>query len=193
LSIPAKPLDRLRLTTMTVVALSTSRIGMPLIAEFASRASGLTTSLAPSDQRDVGAGEVGVDVLEVVELVVRHVGFGEQHVHVPWHAAGHRVDRVAHVDVAVLEQIGELARHVLRLCDRESVARHDDHPLGEGERDRDVLGAGAAGDLVVSQVVATGRLATEGGEQHVRQRAVHRLDHDVGEDQTPTPRRGRPR
>ena len=46
--IPAKPGLRLRLITTTVRDLSTSRIGMPAIGpELSSRASGLTTSLAP--------------------------------------------------------------------------------------------------------------------------------------------------
>ena len=35
-----------------------------------------------------------VDVVHLLELVVRHVGLGEQHVHVARHAAGDRVDRV---------------------------------------------------------------------------------------------------
>ena len=45
---PAKPGLRLRLTTMTVLARSTSRMGIPAMGLFLFwRASGLTTSLAP--------------------------------------------------------------------------------------------------------------------------------------------------
>ena len=48
------------------------------------------------DQRHVGAGEVVVDLVEVEELVVGDVRLGEQHVHVPRHAAGDRMDGVLH-------------------------------------------------------------------------------------------------
>ena len=58
---------------------------------------------------------------------------------------GDRVDRVLHVDAALLEQLGQLADGVLGLGDREAVARHDDHVLGVGQLDRDVVGADRRG------------------------------------------------
>ena len=50
------------------------------------------------DVGDVGLRELGVDVLELEHLVIGHVGFGQQHVHVAGHAAGDRVDGVFHLD-----------------------------------------------------------------------------------------------
>ena len=50
---------------------------------------------------DVGLRELGVDVLELEHLVVGHVGFGQQHVHVAGHAAGDRMDRVLDLDAFV--------------------------------------------------------------------------------------------
>ena len=41
----------------------------------------------------------------------------------PGHPAGDRVDRVLHVDAALLEELGQLADRVLGLRDREAVAR----------------------------------------------------------------------
>ena len=34
------------------------------------------------DEHDIGSTEVLVDLIEVEQLVVRHVGFSEQHIHV---------------------------------------------------------------------------------------------------------------
>jgi hypothetical protein len=68
-----------------------------------------------------------VDVFEVVDHVVRHAGFGQQHVHVPGHAARDRVDRELHFDARIHEQLHELIKLVLRLATAEAVARRDDH------------------------------------------------------------------
>ena len=51
------------------------------------RAAGLVTSLAPITSDDVGARELAVDVVHLLELVVGDVGLGEQDVHVAGHAA----------------------------------------------------------------------------------------------------------
>ena len=48
-------------------------------------------------ERHVGLRELGVDLVHLLEMVVGHVGLGQQHVHVPGHAAGHRVDGVVHL------------------------------------------------------------------------------------------------
>ena len=54
------------------------------------------------------------------------------------------MDGVLDVDAARLEQLGQLAHRVLGLGDGEAVARDDDHVLGVGELDRDVVGADLA-------------------------------------------------
>jgi hypothetical protein len=56
------------------------------------------------DDDDVGVLEVAVDAIHLPQLLVRHVRLGEQHVHVAGHAAGDRVDRVAHVAAALLSR-----------------------------------------------------------------------------------------
>ena len=60
------------------------------------------------DQDDIGLRESGVGLLEVEQLLVGHVCFGEEHVHVPWHSPGNRVDRIVQVDAVLLQRIGEL-------------------------------------------------------------------------------------
>ena len=68
------------------------------------------------------------------------------------HAAGDRVDGVLHVHAALLEEVGQLAHVVLRLRDREAVARDDDDPARVGEHDGAVLGR----DLAVALPVGGG-------------------------------------
>ena len=87
------------------------------------RAAGFDDVVGADHERDVGLRELGVDLVHLLELVVRDVRLGEQDVHVAGHAAGDRVDRVGDVDALLLEQLGELADVVLRLRDREPVAR----------------------------------------------------------------------
>src|SRR5690606_21405829 len=66
---------------------------------------------------DVDGLHTGVDVSRLHQLLVRHVGLSQQHVHVPGHAPCHRVDGVAHLCAVGLEQVGELFDDVLRLGD----------------------------------------------------------------------------
>ena len=74
------------------------------------------------------------------ERRVRHVGLGQQDVHVAGHPSGDRMDRVLHLDAALLELIGEFAHAVLRLRDRHAVAGHDDDLIGVRGTARDVVG-----------------------------------------------------
>ena len=89
-------------------------MGMPAITEEGSRASGLTTSLAPTISATSVVLNSSVDLVQVEELGVGHVGFREQHVHVPGHAPRHRMNGEFHADAAFLKQVRKLADVVLR-------------------------------------------------------------------------------
>src|SRR5258705_12748549 len=65
------------------------------------------------DQRHVGAAEFAVDLVHLLELLVWHVGLGEQHVHVARHASRDGVNGVPDLNPAVLEQTGHLPYRVL--------------------------------------------------------------------------------
>ena len=54
-------------------------------------------SLAPMTIATSRLREVLVDLVHLEHDVVGHLGLGEQHVHVPGHAAGDRVNGEAHV------------------------------------------------------------------------------------------------
>ena len=82
--------------------------------------------------------EFVVDVVHFLHRVVVDVGLGQQHVHVPGHPPGHRVDRVLHRDALVLEQAGQVLDGVLGLGDGHAVAGHDDDLVGVGHLDRGV-------------------------------------------------------
>ena len=143
------------------------------------------------DQRDVSSGELRVDVLHLLELRIGHVRLREQHVHVPRHPAGDRVDRVLHVDAALLEQLGQLADGVLGLGDREAVARDHDHVLGVGQLDRDVVRADRA-DRAARPGRGPGGVvaATEPADHDVHDRPVHGVGHELGQDRTRGPDEG---
>ena len=94
------------------------------------------------------------------------------------------MDRVEHLDVALLQGLRHLAHRVLRLRDRHAVARHDDDLARVVHEDRDVGGARRAhrAARLASPTFDRGRLAAEAAEQHAADRAVHGLRHLVGED-----------
>ena len=126
--------------------------------------------------------EVAVDVFHLEDLVVGHFGLGEQHVHVAGHAAGHGMDRVAHVHALGDQLLRHLFHRVLRARDGQAVARNDDHALGVAEQERDVFRR-ARLDRLLLRVRWRGAFgAAEAAEDDAEERAVHRLAHDVGED-----------
>ena len=177
----ARPIERL-MTTIDL-AWSTSRIGMPDTGEPGRRAAGFVTSLAPMTSATSARANSGLMSSISLSCGIGHVGLGEEHVHVPRHPAGDRVDRVLHVDAALLEQLGQLAHGVLRLGDGEAVARDDDHVLGVGQLDRDVVGADGA-DRAARPGRGAGRVvaATEPADHDVQDRPVHGVGHELGQD-----------
>ena len=126
------------------------------------------------DEDHVRGLELGVDLVHLLERLVRHVRLGEQHVHVAGHAAGDRVDAVDDVDAPGLEHLGQLADRVLRLRDREAVAGHDDDLRGVVEQDRDVVRLHRLDRPVGDRGGARGRPALERAEHDAADRAAHR-------------------
>ena len=96
------------------------------------------------------------------------------------------MNRELHRDAALLQLIVELTDFVLRLRDRHAVAGNDH----DQARLLEHLG-GALDRLRLVDFLLAGRLSvlhlTEGTEQHVRERSVHRVAHDDGEDETARP------
>src|SRR5258705_2444778 len=127
--------------------------------------------------------EFGVDVLKLEHLVIGHVGFGQQHVHVAGHATRDRVDRVLHLDAFLLQQIAHFAQRVLGLRHRHAVAGHDDDLGGVLHDEGGVVGRAELGRLLLA-AGATGRggLAAEAAEDDRDEGTVHRAAHDVGQD-----------
>src|SRR3546814_3165316 len=62
------------------------------------------------DEGDVGGGEIAIDLVPLEEIVIGHVCLGQQHVHVARHAAGHRVDGVAHRSEEQTSELQSLMR-----------------------------------------------------------------------------------
>ena len=76
--------------------------------------------IGPDHQHDVGLRELAIHLVHLQQLIVRNVRFGEQDVHMAWHAAGDRMNRVFHIDAAALEIRRQLAHGVLRLGYRQT-------------------------------------------------------------------------
>jgi len=100
---PAKPGFLLRFTARTVFALSAS-----------------------DHERDVGLRHLGIDFIHLDQRRVGDVRFGEQHVHVSRHPAGHGMNREFDGDAAFGQRVVQLAHLVLRLRHRHAVSRDDD-------------------------------------------------------------------
>ncbi len=82
------------------------------------------------DDRDIGILESFVDVLHLVEFIVRDVDLGEEHVHVTRHTPGDGVDGELHVLAFRLEFRHQLFDNRLRLRQSHAVTGHDNDALG---------------------------------------------------------------
>ena len=97
-----------------------------------------------------------------------------------WHAPRHWVNTKVHFTTIVLQQLGELFDYMLRLGNRHTVTGDDRH-VGRGLQnivgvvDRNRL------DLALDHGFLTGN-AGEAGKQHIRERAIHRLTHNLSKD-----------
>ena len=133
---------------------------------------------------DVGGRHLGVGLVHLLELVVGHVGLGQEHVHVPGHAAGHRVDGEEGLDAARGEGVGQLAHGVLGLGHGEAVAGDDDDLAGVGQQHADVLGRAGAhrAGRVALLAAGGGDDRAERAEEDVGQRAAHGRAHQPGQD-----------
>src|SRR5882672_2167152 len=159
---PANPGLMLRLITMTVWALSTSRMGMPYI----------------------GLREIAVDLVHLNEAVVGDVRFSQQHVHMPWHASRDGMDGEANFDSLLGKDVIKFANLVLRLRHRHPVAG-DDHNFIRGIKNRSRFFGSSAVYRLRFLAARSGSLhLTEGSEQDVGERPVHRLRHDDRENQS---------
>ena len=160
---PANPGARLRLTTTLVVALSTLRIGHAVDRRPCILAGGRVHDVVSSDdQRDIGSGEVVVDLIQIQQDVIRHVGLGEEDVHVSWHPSRHGVDGVPHRDPTSFEAVCELADGVLGLGDGQTVAGNHDHRVGVGQRHRHIVDGGATYRVLADRARCGGGSAERG-------------------------------
>ena len=69
-------------------------------------------------------------LVHLEDIVVRHPRLRKEHVELPWHAAGDRVDTEAHVDALGVEVLRDVRDRILAVCDGKAVAGHDDDFVG---------------------------------------------------------------
>ena len=101
-----------------------------------------------------------------------------------WHATCNWMDRKANASAALLDQLCKFAHRMLRLRNRHAVARHNDHISRIPDAHRRVFRRHAAGGQTFRTLMRCGGLlATKRAEEHVGERAVHRLRHEDREDE----------
>ncbi len=101
------------------------------------------------------------------------------------HPSCHRVNRIVDLDASLLECQGQLLGDVLGLGDREAIPRDDDHLLGVGKEDPDVLRVARAvapgiGGPIVALSDTRNRL-TDRCKEHIAKASTHRIGHHLGE------------
>ena len=93
------------------------------------------------DDGDIDLAEFAIDVFHLEHLVIRHLGLGQQHVHVAGHATCNGVDRVFDLDAFLGQLGGEFFHRMLRAGDCEAVAGHDDNRFGIAQDKGRIVGA----------------------------------------------------
>ncbi len=147
---------------------------------------GVHDVIRADNQRDIGPLEFVIDLIHLIKLIVGDVGFGQQDVHVARHTARHGVNRVFHFD-SVFGQLGRhLAHRMLCLGHRQPIARHDDHELRVLHQDGRIFGLERLHGFARRAGPSSGcRLhLSEGSEQDVRNRAIHRFAHQDSQQGT---------
>jgi len=129
---------------------------------------------------DIGLGEFAVDVFHLEHFIVRHVGFGQQDIHMTGHAPRHRVDGVFDLDPFTFEQIGHFPESVLCLRYRHAVAGHDDDFRGIFHDISGIFGGADFGLAVTRIFGGCGLLSAKAAEYDRDKGTVHALAHDVG-------------
>src|SRR5208337_1658932 len=66
---------------------------------------GIDRVVCPDNKDNIRAGKFRVDLVTVKEPVIGNPRFGKEHVHMPGHTAGNRVDGKLHRDVPVFEKV----------------------------------------------------------------------------------------
>ncbi|MNS82506.1 hypothetical protein D3C72_1162530 [compost metagenome] len=146
---------------------------------------GVGDVVGADDEGHVGGGELGVDVLQLEHLIVRHIGLGQQDVHVARHPARDGVDGVLHLDALFLQLVGHFAQRVLGLGHGHAVAGDDDDLGGVLHDEGGVLGRAlldGAGLDPARAAGCCGITAAEAAQDDADEAAVHALAHDVAED-----------
>mmetsp|Transcript_125277 Transcript_125277/g.304184 ORF Transcript_125277/g.304184 Transcript_125277/m.304184 type:complete len:274 (-) Transcript_125277:2640-3461(-) len=136
--------------------------------------------IGSDDHDDVRVLHLFIDFLHLEDHVVGHAGLGEQHVELPRHAAGDRVDAELDVLALALQHLHELSHSVLSLGHSETVARDDHDGLRHRHLVDDALRRGLTvltGDL--HGLASGSRRRAVASQDHVSQRAVHGDAHDV--------------
>src|SRR5690606_34258381 len=128
----------------------------------------------------VDLAELAIDIFHFEDLVVGHFGLGQQHVHMARHAPRDRMDGVAHRNAHVGKLLGEFLHRVLGARHGQPVPRHDDYGFGVAQNEGGVVGAAALYRALLPATAAGRNLVTtEATQNHVEERAVHGLAHDV--------------
>src|SRR5690606_9126789 len=138
--------------------------------------------IGTDDKGYIGMGKFIVDSLHFHQLVIRYIGFGEQYVHMAWHAPRDRVDGEFDGYLSRFEQLSKLANGVLRLRNGHAVTRNDDNGRNGVEKHRTFLRADFLHHDVAFLRLRCGGGLPEAAQYHVDERTVHGLAHDLGKD-----------
>mmetsp|Transcript_49740 Transcript_49740/g.67781 ORF Transcript_49740/g.67781 Transcript_49740/m.67781 type:complete len:547 (-) Transcript_49740:1504-3144(-) len=136
-------------------------------------------------EHDVDLLHLGVDLVHLEDPLVRHAGLGKEHVHLAWHAAGHRVDAELDGDAGLAARGGDLADAALRARDGHAVSWDNQHLLGAGHELRRVRHACLHVDLrgLVAGLLRWCR-DVHAAEDDVEDVTVHGVAHDLRQDRS---------
>ena len=138
-------------------------------------------------QRDISLREFAIDVIHLDQPVVGNVGFGQQHIHVSWHAARDGMDGKSHIHTSLAECVIEFTYLVLSLRDRHAITRNNDDLVGGGQDCGRFFRRRAADRLCFCPSCRGSLNLAECAEENIAERAVHGLGHDDRQDKPEEP------
>ena len=116
-----------------------------------------------------------------MHIIVWHVGFRQQHIHVTRHTPGHRVNGVAYFYALLFQLVSHLTQSMLGLRNRHAIARNNDNRRSVFHDERRIFRRAAFHRAGFHRASAASYhiVATKAAEDNREERTVHRFTHNV--------------
>src|SRR5699024_703652 len=143
--------------------------------------------IGPNDKHNVSGFKFRIDLFHIKKLIVWHVCFGQQHIHMAGHAARDRMDAVLYFHPSLPHLINYFLKYMMRLSNGQLIAggNHDlisistlyGYSLSRRFATRFIGIGGRTSSSAASAIAHTST------EKYLRKGSIHRFAHSIGQNE----------